>query len=1846
MSRYVSSGAGLEDHRIQVLWEDGERTLSRASRADENRGPRSVLTLRLAAESPPPASVDRLAHEYGLKDHLESAWAARPLEFVRDRALLILADPGGDPLERHLCGPTETTRFLQLATGITAALRQVHQQGLVHRDLKPAHILVDGAGGDVHLTGFGLASRLPRERRPPGPPEVISGTLAYMAPEQTGRMNRSIDSRSDLYALGVIFYQMLTGVLPFIASDPLEWIHCHIARTPVPPHERVADIPSAISHIVTKLLAKTAEDRYQTAAGVERDLRRCLADWQATGQIGRFLPGETDLPDRLSIPEKLYGRARDIETLLAAFDRVIAGNRPELVLVSGYSGIGKSAVVNELHKALVPPRALFASGKFDQYKRDIPYATLAQAFQSLIRPLLGKSEADLHDWRQALGEALGPNGQLIANLVPELKLIMGEQPPIPDLSPQDAQARFQLVFRRFLGVFARQEHPLALFLDDLQWLDLATLDLIEDLLCQSDAQHLLLIAAYRDNEVNSSHPLMRKLEAMRQAGAMVREITLAPLTPKDLGALLADAFRCASELVAPLAHLVHGKTGGNPFFATQFITALVDEDLLAFDHGLGRWSWDLSRIQAKSYTDNVVDLMAGKINRLPMETQEAIKELSCLGNTADISTISIVRGTSEEQVRLDLWEAIHLDLIVRLEESYKFVHDRIQEAAYSLIPEQSRAEAHLRIGRLLAARTPPQKQDEAVFEIVNQLNRGAALIISPDEREHLAELNLVAGKRAKASAAYASAVNYLIAGAALEASDSWERRHDLAFALEFHRAECEFLTGELTAAEKRLTMLATRAANTVERATVECLRIDLYTTLDQTDHAVAACLDYLRHLGGEWSPHPTEEEARREYQRVWSQLGSREIGDLIDLPLLSDPASLATLDVLTKIFPTAIFIDENLLCMTVCRAVNLSLERGNSDASCVAYVYFGKIAGPRFGDYKAAFQFGQLGYDLVEKRHLARFQARTYLWFAQFVLPWTKHVKACRGLMERAFDVATKVGDRNIAVYSLDNLNTNFLAAGDPLVEAQRQAEIGLEFAEGARFGHQIDIIATQLGLVSTLRGFTPEFGWFDDGQPGGALVERHYTPNPAVYWIRKLQARFLAADYRSALDAAAKAQPMLWTMAGFFETAEYHFYAALSHAASCASAVSDRDGPAPARPADGLHRSSHSGERQHHLAALTAHHKRLAVWAENCPENFLNRAALVGAEIARLDGRELDAERLYEQAIHSARASGFIHNEAVAYETAARFYAERGLNEIAQLYLRNARYGYLRWGADGKVRQLDDMFPQLGKEGSPPGSTSTIDTPVDHLDLATVIKVSQTISREIVLETLIDTVMRTAIEQAGAERGVLMLARGGELWCVADAITGNETITVDLRDEPAAGMALPQSVLQYVLRTQDPVVLDDAAAQQPFAADPYIRQRQGKSILCLPLLAQAKLSGLLYLENNLAPHVFVQARTAILKLLASQAAIALENAGLYRDVAEREAKIRRLVDANIIGTFIWQAMSPGVEPDGLSIIEANDAFLRMVGYEREDLAAGRLSTSTLIPPGWYERHTRNIAEVRMTGSALPVEKEYLRKDGSRVPVLVGVAAFDQQRDRGVAFVVDLTERKHGEEVLRHAADRLAQATQAASLAELSASIAHEVNQPLAAIVANSHACQRWLSTEPPNLERAKITAERIARDATSAADVVSRIRALFHQAPHARSPEDLNRLIGEVCQLMADKIAAKGVRIETELDPALPSVALDRVQVQQVLVNLVRNGIEAMDAVADDARSIQIRSRRDGPDTIRVEVRDAGAGFKDPERALEPFFTTKPQGMGMGLVICRSIVESHGGRLWPKFRTLRIDAA
>jgi PAS domain S-box-containing protein len=1798
---------------VETLWEDQEFVLSRRVWNDRRS---SLLAIMPASAQPTAETVARLNHAYALRDELDSSWAARPVsqEFRDGRSALLTEDPGGEVLARLIGTPWDLKPFLNVAIGLAVSLGRLHGRGFIHKDVKPSNILVKIDTFNLWLAGFGVASRLPRERRAPEPPEIIAGTLAYMAPEQTGRMNRSIDTRSDLYSLGIILYEMLTGALPFTASDPMEWIHCHIARQPVPAGERVNGIPTPVAAIVMKLLAKTAEDRYQTAAGVESDLRRCLAECELHGRIGPFALGENDAPDRLLIPEKLYGRAREVDTLLASFDRIVKSGEPELVLVSGYSGIGKSSVVNELHKVLVPPRGLFAPGKFDQYKQDIPYATLAQAFQSLVRQLLSKNDAELARWRTALLEALGANGSLMVNLIPELALILGEQPMVAELPPQEAQKRFQQVFRQFLGVFARAEHPLALFLDDLQWLDRATLDLIEHLATHPEIRHLLLVGAYRDNEVGPSHPLIRTLGAIRSAKGRVQEIVLAPLMPDDVKHLVVDALRCDPAVAQPLVQLVHEKTGGNPFFTIQFLMVLAEEALLAFDHGVTAWTWDMARIRAKGFTENVVDFIAAKLSRLPDRTRDFIAKLACLGNSGQSTTLSMAFGLSEDEIHATLWEAVRTGLISRLEDEYCFLHDRVREAAYALLSADERVAMHLQIGRILAARTAPAEIDKTIFEIVNQLDRGAALIQSPEEQQQVANLNLRAGKRARTSTAYVSAMTYFAAGRALLGDDCWERQYPLAFDLELHLAECEFLTGEYAAAEKRLLALVERAATVVHRAAATRLRLALYLTLDRPDRAIEVGLEYLRHVGIEWSPQPSEDDVRQELQRMWQLLDGRSIEQLIDLPLMSDPGYRATMDVLSGLFAPTLLTDSNLYDLVVLRMTTLSLEYGNYDASCYAYSHINRVLGFRFSDYQTALRFGELACDLVAKRGLDRFEARVYASFGAFAIPWVKDLSASRALIRRGFDMANASGDLTYAIFGFKNLITNLLVSGEPLGDVQREAEQGLAFARKARFGFAVDWFTAQLMLIRGLRGFSLDLDSPDNAGYGDRWYERHLEEDPPLalctcsYWIHKLQACVLAQDCPAAIGSAAKAAALLWSTRSFLEAADYHFYGALARAAACDSASNE--------------------ERAQHFDALLDHHRQLMVWAENCPASFANRAGLVSAEIARLQGRDLDAMRSYEDAIRSAREHGFIQNEGVANELAAQFYATRDFETIGNTYLRNARHCYLRWGADAKVRQLDQLHGDLRGEPASPHATSTISTPIEQLDLATVLKVSHAVSGEMVLEKLIDRLMRTAIEHAGAERGLLILRRADELKIAAEATTSGDTIIVSPREASMAAAGLPESIVHYVVRTQESVILNDASGESPFTADAYVCQRRARSILCLPLINRAKLIGMLYLENNLTSHVFTPARIAVLEPLASQAAISLENARLYRDARQMEAYLKAAQTLSHTGSFGWR-LATG------EIVWSEETY-QITGFDRAtkptlELIFRRIHPEDVVPV------QEALDRTTVNGTDLDFEHRFLLPDGSVKYVhVVANAVRDESGDiEYVGAIMDITERKQAEDALRKSQGELAHIARVMTMGELAASIAHEVNQPLASVVNSATACLRWLDAQ--KLEEARRSASRVIAEGHRASEIIGRIRALAKKSPPHMDWLDVGEMIHEVVALVRSEIQQSGVAVEIQISEHVPVILADRVQLQQVILNLMMNAIEAMNGDSGGPRELLIRSDVDESRHVVISVQDSGPGFdpKSLELLFDAFYTTKPHGLGMGLSISRSIVDAHRGRLW-----------
>ncbi|MBV8584851.1 MAG: GAF domain-containing protein, partial [Verrucomicrobia bacterium] len=985
-------------------------------------------------------------------------------------------------------------------------------------------------------------------------------------------------------------------------------------------------------------------------------------------------------------------------------------------------------------------------------------------------------------------------------------------------------------------------------------------------------------------------------------------------------------------------------------------------------------------------------------------------------------------------------------------------------------------------------------------------------------------------------------------------------------------------------------------------------------------------LEYLRETGVDWSLHPTNEEVQREYQRIWQQLGNRPIEALVDLPSMTDPLRRATLDLLAVTEGPAFFHDQNLRSLIVTRMVNLSLEYGNSDGSCVAYLQLGWFVGPRFGDHQAAFRFGMLGLELTENRGLERFKPRVYQIFSYFISPWTRPLRASLESLRRSFRLARETGDIKYAAYGCDRLTTLLLAVGEPLDDVQREAESGLEFARTTKFNYVADIIIGQLRLIRLLRGLTPSFSSFNDADFDQNRFEQYLEADSRLrfatcwYWIRKLQAHFLAGDYTAALLAAAKAEPLLQRAPGHFEWAEYIFYSSLARAA----------GYSTASPEDQV-RSRET---------LSADHRQLFLWAENCPENFENRAALIEAEIARIEGRELDAQRLYEQAIRSARDNGFAQNEGIANEVAARFYAERGFETTAHAYVRNARHCYLRWGANGKVRQLDELHPFLRGELAQSRPATTIAAPVEHLDVAAIIKVSQATSGEIVLDKLITTIMRTALEQAGAERGLLILGPGVEQRIEAEARSDRDKVLIDFRQTLISPSELPESLLRYVVRTQESVILSDASTQNIFSDDEYLRQRRPRSVLCLPLLKQRKLLGVLYFENNLARGVFTPDRLAMLELIASQAAISLEQARLYAELThtneELQAEIRerrraeealRRSDAYLseaqrlsrTGSFGWDVASG-------KMYWSQETF-RIFGYE-PTIGPTLARVLHRTHPGDRAKTQKVFDQVSNEQQGFDLEHRLLMPDGA--VKYVRVVGRPSTADEAGSFefvgaITDITDRKQAEEELhrkevslREAQTELAHVSRVTTMGELAASIAHEVNQPLAGIVTNANAGLRWLANESANLDETRQAIRRIIRDGSRAGEIIGRIRDLAKKTPPHKARLDLNETIGEVIAIARSELQRNHVSLGVQLAEDLPLILGDRIQLQQVILNLLINAIEAMNRMAEGFRELQVTSETVGelpgrigedrledearmeaePTYVLIAVRDSGPGL------------------------------------------------
>ncbi|HVK55202.1 MAG TPA: EAL domain-containing protein [Burkholderiales bacterium] len=1167
-----------------------------------------------------------------------------------------------------------------------------------------------------------------------------------------------------------------------------------------------------------------------------------------------------------------------------------------------------------------------------------------------------------------------------------------------ELPPLDAKNRLHRVFQQFLGVFTRKEHPLVLFLDDLQWVDAASLQLIQYLLTNEDTRSLMLIAAYRDNEVDATHPLQSCFTEIRQSGAAVADIQLASLPMDALNQLTADTLHAPASYCEPLTQLIYEKTGGNPFFFTQFLASLQKEGLLRYVPQDKRWHWNTERIGVKDFADNVVNLMLEKLQRLPAPTRKLLQLGACLGNKFDLRQLALVSRAPAREIEQRLGAAFHEGLIVAIDGACKFLHDRIQQAAYSLISPNERSATHLRIGRMLHAALSEDKTDSHLFDIANQFNLGPDQLADPKEKEQVAALNLRAGKKAKASAAYASACVYLAAGMALLEEKDWERRYELMFGLWLERASCEFLTGHFDEAAQLIAVLLQRGASTIDLTAAYRLKILLHVVKSENPQAVDSGIACLRLFGIDLPPHPTDQQVQAEYEIMWRNLGNRPIENLIELPLMTDPDMQTVTNVLSDLINPAVFTDMNFTRLLYCHIVSLSLKHGIASSTAYGYVVLGTLLGSEFHRYHDGYRFVRLAVDLVEKHGFIAEQARTYFVMGLAAV-WTQPIETALDYGQKAFRTGVETGDLTIACYSWIILTADALFRGALLEDVWRTSEEGLAFCRKNRFRDVADILISHQQFIKAMQGRTAALSTFNDAQFDEAAFEAQLTaermqPMCYWYWCMKLQGRFIAGDYAGALTAAERTKALLWSTIGQVQTLYYHYYTALTITA--------------------VYQSSQGDAQRAWREQLATHQEQLREWAEIYPPTFRDKYLLVAAETARIDGRDLDAMRLYQQAIEAAHGGGFVQNEGVIHELAAGFYLGRGLKVAGYAHLAEARRCFAHWGAVGKIAQLEARYPQALLSSGLSAALSLRDAET-QLDLLSVAKASQAISGRILLKELIDTLMRIVLENAGAQNGALLIVRNNELKLAAEARSSEQGVAVELHGGKTLPSSLaPASIVNYVKRSREQILLADVEQANPFSSEDSFARRRPKSILCLPILRRDALLGVLYLENNLVAHAFTPARLTMLELLASQAAISLENALLYEDLHLQEARIRRLVESNIIGVFFWHLNG--------HIQDANEAFLRLVGYSRQEVLSRAVLWTDLTPPKSQETDARKMEELKRTHSVMPYEKEFFRKDGRRIPVLIGATFLEGSIEQGIAFVLDLTKQKQAETRIRHMA--------------------------------------------------------------------------------------------------------------------------------------------------------------------------------------------------------------------------------
>ena len=1908
----------LPGYQITEPLYTGTRTLVYRGIRTSDQHPVVIKILR--NEYPNFNELVQFRNQYIITKNLDYSHIVKPLtlDTYYNSYALIMEDFGGVSLSDYLKIATEESQinqslplveFLKIGIQLTEILHYLYQNRVIHKDIKPANILINPDTKQIQLIDFSISSLLPRETQEIQNANALEGTLAYLSPEQTGRMNRGIDYRSDFYSLGVTFYELLTGELPFVSEDAMELVHCHLAKTPTAINEINAKIPLVLSEIVSKLMAKNAENRYQTALGIKQDLETCLVKLQTTGDIEPFELGKRDISDRFTIPEKLYGREKEVSQLLDAFERVNTGSM-EMMLVAGFSGIGKTAVVNEVHKPIVRQRGYFIKGKYDQFQRNIPFSAFVQAFQDLMGQLLSESDEQLQTWKTKILAAVGESGQVLIDVIPELENIIGKQLPATELSGSAAQNRFNLLLPKFVQVFTSEAHPLVMFLDDLQWSDSASLNLLK--LLMQDTGYLLILGAYRDNEVSPVHRFILTVDEMVKAGATVNTITLSALRESDMNQLVADTLNCDLSLAKPLTKLVYQKTQGNPFFATQFLKALHDDNLISFDWEIQHWQCDIGQVKALALTDDVVEFMALQLQKLSIETQEILKLAACIGAEFDLNTLVIVSEKSAGKTATALWKALQEGLVIPTTKIYKFftqsdseqvfkasgnptyrfLHDRVQQSAYSLIPEEQKQTTHSQIGRLLLQNSHPSEREERLFDIVNHLNFGIALVTTLQERENLAELNLAAGRKAKVATAYSAAINYLGTGIELLPLTAWDSHYPLTLVLYEEIAEASYLNTNFEQMEQWASVVLQQAKTLLDTIKVQQTRILGANAQGQLLNSLQIGLKLLNYLGIEFPKQATQEDIGEAFSMMRLLWADKDPSSFLSLPTMTDPQLVAAMEILTALIPPAYMAAPNLMPLLIFKQVELSIKFGNSPVSVFAYGDYGLILCGFIGDIENGYLFGELALKLREKLQLTSLKTRNLYIVHLCIKHWKVPLFQVLSGLEETYHSGLETGDIEMGCRGASSYCYYAYHTGMELTELAQKMDVYRQIIHRYKQEIILDCQEVYQQTVLNLLGqaevpYRLSGNIFNEELSLPQLKAANQRSALCMWHLNQAFLYYLFGQNSEAFQTSTQTGQYLDGCVGQFMVAIYSFYDSLIQLTQYAAASTQ--------------------EREEILLTVQQHQDKLEHWATLAPCNHRHRWELVAAEYDRVLGDKIEAIECYDRAISLAKENKFIQDEALASELTAKFYLEWGKQRIAQEYMMEAYYCYARWGAKAKVADLETRYPQLlapilqqsrsvlsidktislGTVTFTSTATFSSTSVSNTLDLKAILRASQTISTEIELNKLLSSLLSIIIENAGADKCVLMLLRDSRLLIKGSITQGSKPVV--LQKIPVEdSQEIPHKLIYKVKHSQQTVVLVDATADLTFANDPYIIHQQPQSILCSPILHQGKLMGILYLENNLTTGAFTSDRVELLNLLCTQAAISLENARLYErsqeyaqqlerslhELKTAQSRFHNLVD-NVPGVVYQFLMAP----DG----SMSMSYISNDCYELYEVTASQAIANVqiildMVHPEDAESQHRSIADSVQTLTPWHWEGRIVTPSGI-IKWIHGEGRVEKLFDGTLVWdglLLDISDRKQAELDLQQAQLQIIQGEKMSALGNLVAGVAHEINNPVGFLGGNIQPALDYINDllglidlvqeKHPQLhpevqeEIEAIDFEYIRKDLPKLvgsmregvkriADISTSLRTFSRSDTNYPVACNIHDGIDSTIMILKHRLKANENRPEIKVIKEygnLPQIECYAGQLNQVFMNLLSNGIDALEEsnqgrkYAEIANEITVKTElsEDKKQAI-IRIADNGIGMSTEvqSKIFEHLFTTKGvgKGTGLGLAIARQIiVEKHQGKI------------